>query len=462
VEFALTNEQGVTAQAPAQGFTLPSETTLQTGVSNLATVRTGRTFTRPLSPVSTSPDQLLGAVDVVGSAMLSNLITNTVISSTTAAYPGVTVNSSTLGNTAGLESLCAGEPPADVLQATRSFTDEELANCNNPYALNLGADALVLAVPASLEGVSCVTSDQAQALLGVYIPPVMATPEPAPAATEEAPVAGATEEAAPVVTEEAPVATEEAPVVEATEEPLPPAPELWSDVNPDWPELEILAVLPPRSSGETDFLGATLFGTQRFTTRTDGAESDDPLYRAQGVANTDNGFTYLWWSDLQGSAADLKLVEVDAGNGCVAPSAETIADGSYPLSYSVNYYFNQTSLTDPAVRVFLWQFFSNTVLDQLAGSSLVGLDIDALRTTLRDEIFTMLEALDVPVVTEEPTPAATEEPEVSATEEVAPVATEEVTPVATEEVAPAATEEATPVATEPAPAVTEEATPAAE
>jgi hypothetical protein len=155
-------------------------------------------------------------------------------------------------------------------------------------------------------------------------------------------------------------------------------------------------------------------------------------------------------------------VEVDAGNGCVAPSAETIADGSYPLSYSVNYYFNQTSLTDPAVRVFLWQFFSNTVLDQLAGSSLVGLDIDALRTTLRDEVFTMLEALDVPVVTEEPTPAATEEPEVSATEEVAPVATEEVTPVATEEVAPAATEEATPVATEPAPAVTEEATPAAE
>jgi hypothetical protein len=297
----------------------------------------------------------------------------------------------------------------------------------------------------------------------------MATPEPAPAATEEAPAAGATEEAAPVVTEEAPVATEEAPVVEATEEPLPPAPELWSDVNPDWPELEILAVLPPRSSGETDFLGATLFGTQRFTTRTDGAESDDALYRAQGVANTDNGFTYLWWSDLQGSSADLKLVEVDAGNGCVAPSAETIADGSYPLSYSVNYYFNQTSLTDPAVRVFLWQFFSNTVLDQLAGSSLVGLDIDALRTTLRDEVFNMLEALDVPVVPEEPAPAATEEPEVSATEpapvateEVTPAATEEVAPVATEEVVPAATEEATPVATEPAPAATEEATPAAE
>jgi phosphate transport system substrate-binding protein len=32
VEFALTNEQGVTAQAPAQGFTLPSETTLQTRI----------------------------------------------------------------------------------------------------------------------------------------------------------------------------------------------------------------------------------------------------------------------------------------------------------------------------------------------------------------------------------------------------------------------------------------------
>jgi len=42
------------------------------------------------------------------------------------------------------------------------------------------------------------------------------------------------------------------------------------------------------------------------------------------------------------------------GNGCVAPSPETIADGSYqPLSRPEFFYVKTTSLENPAVRAFI-------------------------------------------------------------------------------------------------------------
>ena len=50
----------------------------------------------------------------------------------------------------------------------------------------------------------------------------------------------------------------------------------------------------------------------------------------------------------------MKEVAVDAGDGCVAPTAETIADASYPLSRSLYIYPNvQTASRDEAVKAFV-------------------------------------------------------------------------------------------------------------
>ena len=50
----------------------------------------------------------------------------------------------------------------------------------------------------------------------------------------------------------------------------------------------------------------------------------------------------------------LKLVGVDSGNGCVTPSDETIADGSYtPLSRPLFFYVKHAALERPAVRSFV-------------------------------------------------------------------------------------------------------------
>ena len=51
-----------------------------------------------------------------------------------------------------------------------------------------------------------------------------------------------------------------------------------------------------------------------------------------GVSGTKGGMGYVGFSYAE-EAEGIKILEVDAGEGCVAPSAETIQDGSYkPLS----------------------------------------------------------------------------------------------------------------------------------
>jgi phosphate transport system substrate-binding protein len=352
-------------------------------------------------------------------------------------FPAVSVDKNLLGNEAGWQAFCSGE--AEVLQTSRPATDEEQALCDengiDPYEIQLGYEALVFVAPSGNDWASCLTSDQITTLLS--------------AGTEEA-----------------------------------PAPTTWSGLNADWPETSLLIVAPPMSTGETDFLFSTVLGNLTFVPRDDLVTNNDPLYRVQGVANTaqdetnpNNGIAYLWWRELQGSEADVKTLAIDTGNGCVEPSPETFADGSYAPAYSIRYYFSQKAFSNPMVRALLWHFFDNATLDELRSRGYAGLDVDAFGGEVKDQVFDLLATYEIehpevvePEATEEPgvtgteetTEAATEES--AATEEPAPAvtpeateaaATEEVTPEATEEPAPDATPEAT---EEPAPAETPEAT----
>lgn len=452
--FVLGQTAGARTVAREQGFTVPAAATFETGLSNVQNGRTGRTFTRPNTPVLVSSTDV-GTVTVVGSSMLVNL-TRPITTQFNTDFPAVTVTANTLGNDQGWQAFCSGE--ADVLQATRAATDEEMALCEqnaiNPYVIDLGYNGLVFAVPTGNDWVDCLTTEQVITLLR-----------------------GGTDEA--------------------------PAPANWNQVNPDWPDKTLLLVAPTLGTGETDYIITKLINDLTFTPRLDMAENDDPLYRVQGVANTaqdeanpNNALTYLWYSDMQRSQAQVKLLALDAGNGCVAPDPETLTDGSYALSHPVRYYFSQKAFSNGMARAFLWHFFDQTTVNTLRDHPFVGLDLEVYDTTLRDDVFALLEEYEQTLVaqpevtateaapagegaevvtTEEPAAteaAATEEvaPTEAATEEAAPTqaATEEPAPVVTEEVAP--TEEVTPEATEAmateeaaaTPEPTEQATEAAE
>ncbi len=375
MNYVLTD--GAATLAPAQGYTAAGADVYQTGLDYLTSARVGRSFTRPASPVSIAPDEA-GTVSLAGTSLLLDT-TTPVQQIFSSKFPAAQVDATLRGNTAGWQAFCSGE--ADVLQTTRDATDEEKALCDqnsiDPYTIDLGYEALVVAVPAGNDWIECMDADLAGRLFR----------------------AGSDE--TPAVTK-------------------------WSDLNPEWPDTDIMLVLPPYGTGETDFLVMSMIKDLTFPFRVDAqVERSDALYRAQGVANTDNGITYLWWSDFQNSTADVKLLAMDGGQGCVAPSPETFADGTYPMAFPVRYLFSRASFDNALVRAFLWNFFDDASLASLGRNAYAGMDMTLLSGDQREAVFQMLLDYEaqMPAETVEPTPTAeatvepTVEPTVEATAE---------------------------------------------
>ena len=90
----------------------------------------------------------------------------------------------------------------------------------------------------------------------------------------------------------------------------------------------------------------------------------------QGVAGDQDGSGYFGFSYYEQNADALNLVSVDDGDGCVAPSAETIQDGSYtPLSRPLFMYPSDEALQKPEVAGFV-QFVADNY-DSIAEAALI-------------------------------------------------------------------------------------------
>jgi phosphate transport system substrate-binding protein len=64
------------------------------------------------------------------------------------------------------------------------------------------------------------------------------------------------------------------------------------------------------------------------------------------------GFVGFAYAEQAGSQID--IVQVDGGSGCVAPSRDTIADHSYPLSRTLYIYVNKARIAEnPALKAYV-------------------------------------------------------------------------------------------------------------
>ena len=76
-------------------------------------------------------------------------------------------------------------------------------------------------------------------------------------------------------------------------------------------------------------------------------------------------FGYTYYEENQDT---LKALEIDGGEGCVAPSADAAQDGTYtPLSRPLFVYVNNASFAKPQVAGFMDYYLNN--LDSLAESA---------------------------------------------------------------------------------------------
>ena len=215
--------------------------------------------------------------------------------------PGVQVTVSGAGTGAGFERFCAGE--TDISDASRPIEDDETEACEKggitPSEVQVANDGIAIIAHESFP-VSCVKTSDLKKLL--------------------------------------------APKSKINN---------YSELGGEWPDQEVSFFTPGEESGTFDFF-------TEFVLETDGEERADKVQKSAndnqimtGVSGTEGALAYVGFSYAE-EAEGIKILEVDAGDGCVAPSAQTIQDGSYkPLSRPLFMYASQKSIQKPEVKGFM-------------------------------------------------------------------------------------------------------------
>ncbi len=127
----------------------------------------------------------------------------------------------------------------------------------------------------------------------------------------------------------------------------------WDEVRPEWPDDSISLYGPDTDSGTFDFFTEKIVGKED-ASRPDYTASADDNVLVQGISGDDDALGYFGFAFFEQNADRLKLVAVDGGDGCVAPSRETILDGTYaPLSRPLFVYVRQDALERPEVADFM-------------------------------------------------------------------------------------------------------------
>ena len=206
------------------------------------------------------------------------------------------------GTGGGFKRFCAGEIP--IANASRPIKDSEIALCaqnNVEYVqLHIATDGIAIVVNPANTFAQCIKVDELKKLW-------------APNST---------------------VST-------------------WQQVNAAWPAEPIKLFGPGTNSGTFDYFTEEVMG-ESGASRSDYNASEDDNTLVQGVEGEAGGFGYFGFAYYMENQARLRAVAVDGGSGCVMPTPETIANGTYkPLSRPLFVYVTKPALQRPEVVAFL-------------------------------------------------------------------------------------------------------------
>lgn len=133
----------------------------------------------------------------------------------------------------------------------------------------------------------------------------------------------------------------------------------WNEIRPEWPDTAITVYHPGPDSGTFDYFSEVIVeaGATPGTHRTDGTSSEDDNLIAVGVGNDRYGIAYIGYAYYHEISKQARAVAIDSSNGCIAPSAETAAQGEYtPLSRRLYYYTRETTLRENDVVRGLFEY----------------------------------------------------------------------------------------------------------
>jgi phosphate transport system substrate-binding protein len=127
----------------------------------------------------------------------------------------------------------------------------------------------------------------------------------------------------------------------------------YSDIDPSFPDTPVKLFGPGTDSGTFDFFTDVINGEEG-ASREDYEASEDDNQLVTGVSGTEGGLGYFGLSYYEANTDKLNEVQVDGGSGCVAPTSETVQDGSYtPLSRPLFMYPSKEAMAKPEVKAFM-------------------------------------------------------------------------------------------------------------
>lgn len=127
----------------------------------------------------------------------------------------------------------------------------------------------------------------------------------------------------------------------------------WSDIDPSFPDEPLHLYGPGTDSGTYEYFTEAITG-ESGASRGDYTGSEDDNILIQGVAGNISALGFFGYAYYIENQDRLKLLGIDNGDGCVLPSEETIADGSYqPLSRPIFLYVNAEVADNDEVEAFV-------------------------------------------------------------------------------------------------------------
>jgi phosphate transport system substrate-binding protein len=134
----------------------------------------------------------------------------------------------------------------------------------------------------------------------------------------------------------------------------------WADVRDGWPDEEIEFYAPGVDSGTFDYFNEAILNDGEDDIRTDFFPSEDDNVLVQGVEGNPYAISFFGYAYYLEEEDLLNAVEIDDGNGCVAPSTATIEDGSYtPLARPLfTYVAVDAADSNPVVEQFIEYWLS--------------------------------------------------------------------------------------------------------
>lgn len=252
-------------------------------------------------PTEEGMAELSGDIAIDGSSTVYP-ITEGVAEEFRSVHPQVHVTVGISGTGGGFEKFCNGE--LDISDASRAIKDSEKEACT-AVAIEyeeflVGLDGLSVVVNPANDFVTCLTTEQLKTMWDT-------------ASTVDN----------------------------------------WNQVDPSFPDQPLTLYGPGTDSGTFDFFTEVINGESQ-RSRSDFTASEDDNVLVQGISSDPNALGYFGLAYYIENQDQLKAVEIDGGEGCVAPSVETVNSGEYaPLSRPLYIYPRKDSLERPEVLAFV-------------------------------------------------------------------------------------------------------------